>query len=114
MAVAVEKSGPWHENRHLMHSCCALLTCLQAALPFKTKPKLEPKRKHKSLEQRRAVVLEPHEKKAYALVQQLNAIRNEKGKKRAESNVSPCMADGAPGRGRVLHLSSKMVSAMIW
>ncbi len=32
---------------------------LQAALPFKTKPKLEPARKRKSLEQKRAVVLEP-------------------------------------------------------
>lgn len=48
---------------------------LQAALPFKTKPKLEPARKHKTLEQRRAVVLEPEEKKLVSLVQQLNAIR---------------------------------------
>lgn len=60
----------------------------QAALPFKTKPKLEPKRKRKTLEQKRAVVLEPHERKAYALIQQLNTIRNEKMKKRNEQNVS--------------------------
>jgi ribosome biogenesis protein BMS1 len=48
---------------------------LQAALPFKTKPKLEPPRKRKTLDQKRAVVLEPHERQAYTLLQQLNAIR---------------------------------------
>lgn len=53
-------------------------TTLQAALPFKTKPKLEAKRKRKSLEQRRAVVVEPEERKAMSLVAQLNAIRNAK------------------------------------
>ncbi|GIL90192.1 hypothetical protein Vretimale_16386 [Volvox reticuliferus] len=57
---------------------------LQAALPFKTKPKLEPKRKRKTLEQKRAVVMEPAEKKAYTLIQQLSAIRNEKTRKRQE------------------------------
>ena len=61
---------------------------MQAALPFKTKPKLEPKRRTKTLEQKRAVVLEPHERKAYTLIQQLNTIRNEKMKKRNEQNVS--------------------------
>ncbi|KAG2495424.1 hypothetical protein HYH03_006371 [Edaphochlamys debaryana] len=57
---------------------------LQAALPFKTKPKLEPARKRKTLEQKRAVVMERDEKQAYTLLQQLNAIRNEKAKKRRE------------------------------
>ena len=57
-------------------------------MPYKTKPKLEPKRHSKTLEQKRAVVLEPHERKAYTLVQQLNAIRNDKMKKRNEMNVS--------------------------
>ncbi|GLI71471.1 hypothetical protein VaNZ11_016609 [Volvox africanus] len=57
---------------------------LQAALPFKTKPKLEPKRRRKTLEQKRAVVMEPGEKKAYTLIQQLNTIRNEKTRKRQE------------------------------
>ncbi|KAI8474956.1 MAG: ribosome biogenesis protein BMS1-like protein [Monoraphidium minutum] len=55
---------------------------LQAALPFKTKPKTEAPRKRKSLEQRRAVVLEKPEKRAAALLQQLNAIRNAKAEKR--------------------------------
>ena len=36
---------------------------MQAALPFKTKPKLEGKRKRKTLEQKRAVVLEPQERR---------------------------------------------------
>lgn len=55
-------------------------------MPFKSKPKLEPKRKRKTLEQKRAVVLEPEEKKARTLLQQLNAIRNEKARKRMESH----------------------------
>jgi ribosome biogenesis protein BMS1 len=57
---------------------------LQAALPFKSKPKTEAKRRRETLETRRAVVLEPGERKAYTLVQQLNAIRNLKAKKRIE------------------------------
>ncbi|KAK9824496.1 hypothetical protein WJX72_010821 [[Myrmecia] bisecta] len=60
---------------------------LQAELPFKSKPKLEPARKRKTLEQKRAVVLEPHERKAVSLVQQLNAIRNEKAVKRRASHA---------------------------
>ncbi|CAG9466424.1 unnamed protein product [Pedinophyceae sp. YPF-701] len=60
---------------------------LQRELPFKSKPKLEPKRKTKTLEQRRAVVLEPEEKRMATLLQQLNAIRNEKAKKRREADA---------------------------
>ncbi|KAL3698605.1 hypothetical protein R1sor_012681 [Riccia sorocarpa] len=59
---------------------------LQAALPFASKPKLKPKRKEKSLESKRAVIMEPHEKKLFTLVQQLNTIRKEKAKKRKEAN----------------------------
>jgi hypothetical protein len=59
----------------------------QAALPFKSKPKTEAGRKRKPLEARRAVVLEPAEKKAAALLQQLNAIRNQKSAKRKEQQV---------------------------
>jgi hypothetical protein len=36
--------------------------------------------------QKRAVVLEPHERKAVALLNQLNAIRNAKASKRREAN----------------------------
>ena len=61
---------------------------LQAALPYKSKPKLEAPRKggRKTLEQKRAVVLDPMEKKAYTLLQQLNTVRNEKALKRREQN----------------------------
>ncbi|KAI4368302.1 hypothetical protein MLD38_016876 [Melastoma candidum] len=55
---------------------------LQAALPFASKPKEAPSRKRPLLEQKRAVVMEPHERKVHALVQQLQLIRHEKMKKR--------------------------------
>ncbi|KAL0318378.1 UNVERIFIED_CONTAM: Ribosome biogenesis protein BMS1 [Sesamum angustifolium] len=55
---------------------------LQAALPFASKPKNIPHRRRPLLENRRAVVMEPHERKVHALVQHLQLIRNEKMKKR--------------------------------
>ncbi|KAL3650790.1 Glycoside hydrolase 2 (Mannanase, beta-galactosidase) [Castilleja foliolosa] len=55
---------------------------LQAALPFASKPKDTPSRRRPSLENTRAVVMEPHERKVHALVQHLQLIRNEKMKKR--------------------------------
>ncbi|KAI5067058.1 hypothetical protein GOP47_0017586 [Adiantum capillus-veneris] len=59
---------------------------LQSSLPFASKPKLDKKRSQPTLESRRAVVLEPNERKIHTLVQQLNTIRNEKVKKRKEQN----------------------------
>ncbi|KAK9273456.1 hypothetical protein L1049_018266 [Liquidambar formosana] len=55
---------------------------LQAALPFASKPKDIPSRRKPLFENRRAVVMEPHERKVHALVQHLQLIRNEKMKKR--------------------------------
>jgi hypothetical protein len=55
---------------------------VQAELPFKSKPKVQAARSRQTLEQKRAVVLEPAERKAVSLVQQLNALRNEKTVKR--------------------------------
>ncbi|XP_017222777.1 uncharacterized protein LOC108199468 isoform X2 [Daucus carota subsp. sativus] len=55
---------------------------LQAALPFASKPKNIPSRRRPLLENRRAVVMEPHERKVHALVQHLQLIRNDKMKKR--------------------------------
>ncbi|CAL2235988.1 unnamed protein product [Prunus armeniaca] len=55
---------------------------LQAALPFASKPKDIPSRGRPLLENRRAVVMEPHERKVHALVQHLRLIRNEKINKR--------------------------------
>ncbi|MQL73194.1 hypothetical protein Taro_005538 [Colocasia esculenta] len=54
---------------------------LQEALPFASKPKDKPKRKRLTLENRRAVVMEPHERKVHALVQHLQLIKNQKLKK---------------------------------
>lgn len=51
---------------------------LQSALPFSSKPKDIPSRKRPLLENRRAVVMEPHERKVHTLVQHLGLIRNEK------------------------------------
>jgi len=62
-------------------------TSLQAALPFKTKPKLEGKRRRPTLEQKRAVVLEPEERKKVTLLQQLNAIRNKKAEVRRDQRA---------------------------
>lgn len=70
--------------------CWQVPRSLQKELPYKSKPKLQAPRKRPSLEQRRAVVLEPHEKKAVTLVQQLNAIRNKKAEKRRQQ-VSVCV-----------------------
>ncbi|XP_059653431.1 uncharacterized protein LOC132300403 [Cornus florida] len=55
---------------------------LQAALPFASKPKDIPSHRRPLLDDRRAVVMEPHERKVHALVQHLQLIRNEKIKKR--------------------------------
>lgn len=55
---------------------------LQAALPFASKPKDIPRGSRPLLENRRAVVMEPHERKVHALVQHLQLIRHEKMKKR--------------------------------
>eukprot|EP00794_Sanderia_malayensis_P010984 gene10984-12147_t len=58
---------------------------LQKDLPFKSKPKLMKKQKGKTLEHRRAVVMEPGERKAYTLMKELFTIRNEKQEKRKET-----------------------------
>ena len=57
---------------------------LQARLPYKTKPKSEAPLKRKTLEQKRAVVMDRKDKKVHSLIQMLNTIRNEKAGKRRE------------------------------
>lgn len=58
---------------------------LQASLPFASKPKNPRAQKRPLLEKRRAVIMEPHERKVHALVQQLKLIKNEKERKQKES-----------------------------
>ena len=60
---------------------------MQAALPYKSKPKVSGPQKRPTLEQRRAVGLEPAERRAASLVHQLNALRNEKAVKRREKQA---------------------------
>lgn len=57
---------------------------LQKDLPFKSKPKLMKKRTKPTLETKRAVVMEPHEKKAFTLMKQLYTANKEKQRKRKE------------------------------
>lgn len=59
---------------------------LQADLPFANKPKNATKSKKVSYMAKRAVVLEPEEKKIVTLMQQLNTLRNEKTRKRKIKN----------------------------
>ncbi|KAJ1339394.1 hypothetical protein BSLG_005960 [Batrachochytrium salamandrivorans] len=51
---------------------------LQARLPFASKPKLLEKQTEPSFLQRRAVVMEPHERKVATLIQAINTIKNDK------------------------------------
>jgi len=60
---------------------------IEGALPFASKHKDEKKRKKKSYESKRAVVMEADEKKKFTFVQAVNTIRNEKRAKRKEKNA---------------------------
>ena len=55
---------------------------LQKQLPFKSKPKLQEKRRGKTLSSKRAVILEPNEKRVLTLMQQLATLHRDKAKKR--------------------------------
>jgi ribosome biogenesis protein BMS1 len=50
---------------------------LQAALPYASKPKLMVAQRKETYMQKRAVVMEPDEKKAVALLQQIRALRKD-------------------------------------
>ncbi|TEB24195.1 GTP binding protein, partial [Coprinellus micaceus] len=57
---------------------------LQATLPYASKPKLTAPQRAPTYLQKRAVVMEPDEKKAVALLQQIRALRKEQVVKRKE------------------------------
>lgn len=57
---------------------------LQAALPYASKPKLMKPQQRQTYMQKRAVVLEPEEKKAIALLQQIRALRKDQVARRKE------------------------------
>ncbi|PVV03221.1 hypothetical protein BB560_002306 [Smittium megazygosporum] len=60
---------------------------LQAQLPYKSKPKMDKKQKKQSYLDKRAVVLEPHEKKIASLINELNLINREKSVKRKMKDI---------------------------
>ena len=55
---------------------------IERNLPFASKPKLLKKRTKPTLEQRRAVVMEPGERRVHSLLQDIQTIKNEKERKR--------------------------------
>ncbi|PSS06575.1 hypothetical protein PHLCEN_2v3633 [Hermanssonia centrifuga] len=57
---------------------------LQAALPYASKPKLMRPQQKQTYMQKRAVVMEPEEKKAIALLQQIRALRKDQVVRRRE------------------------------
>ena len=59
---------------------------LEKELPFKSRPKLMEKRKRKDIVRKRAVVLEPGEKRVRTLIQQLTTLHREKEKKRKQKH----------------------------
>lgn len=57
---------------------------LQSALPYASKPKLMMKQRSQTYLQKRAVVMEPEEREALALLEQMRALRKDKVAKRKE------------------------------
>ncbi len=57
---------------------------LQTSLPYASKPKLMVKQRSETYLQKRAVVMEPAEREAVALLQQMRALRKDKVVKRKE------------------------------
>ncbi|KAG5221114.1 DUF663-domain-containing protein [Salix suchowensis] len=57
---------------------------LQSALPYASKPKLMKAQSRQTYMQKRAVVMEPEEKKAVALMQQIRALRKDQVARRKE------------------------------
>lgn len=57
---------------------------LQASLPYASKPKLMAPQREQTYLQKRAVVMEPEEKKAVALLQQIRALRKDQVVRRKE------------------------------
>lgn len=61
---------------------------LQAALPYASKPKIMKAQHRQTYMQKRAVVMEPEEKKAIALLQQIRALRKDQVARRKEKQES--------------------------
>ncbi|KAK7048222.1 hypothetical protein R3P38DRAFT_2868069 [Favolaschia claudopus] len=60
---------------------------LQAALPYASKPRIMKPQRHQTYMQKRAVVMEPEERKAVALLQQIRALRKDQVARRKEKKT---------------------------
>lgn len=60
---------------------------LQAALPYVSKPKIMKAQRTRTYMQKRAVVLEPEEKKAITMLQQIRALRKDQVARRKEKQA---------------------------
>ncbi len=65
---------------------------LHKALPFASKPKDDRPRRAPTYETKRAVVMEPAERRLHTLMQRIGAIRNDKTAKRKEAQVPPWLS----------------------
>ena len=72
------------DRQHRRFNPVRVPTALQRQLPFQSKPKNQVKRSNKLLSSKRAVVLEPWEKRALTLLQQLTTLHRERQKRRKE------------------------------
>ncbi|KAL9261578.1 Ribosome biogenesis protein BMS1-like protein [Drosera capensis] len=72
------------ERRKKKFNPLVISKSLQEALPFASKPKLTPARKRPTLESRRAVVMEPEERRKHALLHKLQEIQSDKMKKKRQ------------------------------
>lgn len=70
------------ERKQRKFNALVIPKAVEASLPFKSKRKDTPSRRRPLLEDRRAVVMEPHERKTHAMLQSLRVIKTEKFKKR--------------------------------
>ncbi|KAK9932234.1 hypothetical protein M0R45_019480 [Rubus argutus] len=70
------------ERKQRKFNALVIPKAVEASLPFKSKRKDTPSRRRPLLEDRRAIVMEPHERKTHAMLQSLRVIKTEKLKKR--------------------------------
>ena len=74
------------ERPEWKHSKLVLSKRLEEALPYASKPKNDKKKRKKGYISKRAVIMEPEERKKAAFISALNTIRNEKKKIRKAKN----------------------------
>ena len=74
------------ERPEWKHSKLVIPKRLEEALPYASKPKNEKQKRKKGYISKRAVILEPEERRKVAFLSALNAIRNEKRKIRKATN----------------------------